>query len=623
VTRKSRLGDVLKRFGSVSESDLNLVIEEQQKQQDHAVPLGELMLRKGLVSKKELGAALQEVTRVTFVDCLSAKVDRQSVKLISRDAALRYCCLPIALQGRVLVVVMAEPQNLQFRDDLRFITGLDISPRLGFRDDIGAAIDTYLPESNEPPEQDEESFTAVPMTDLPEMEFFTASSHQRAREAIREFQAEMRSQPTAAVRLVSQMIATGENKKASDIHIEPQATETQIRMRVDGILREMMQVSQALSTHLVSRIKILADLDIAERRIPQDGRFLVRIGEKKFDLRVSTLPTHYGEKVVIRLLDPDATRVSFADLGFPQDVSAAFGRVLNLPQGLILVCGPTGSGKTTTLYAALNHVSTRAVNIVTVEDPIEYMLKGINQVQVNFKAGLNFASYLRSILRQDPNIIMVGEIRDKETAEIALTSAQTGHLILSTLHTNDSIAALDRLRDLGVPSFLIASSVSAVISQRLLRRLCGCRIEGKVSAAYAVRLREAGIVEPMESTHAPVGCEACDNTGYKGRIGVFEQLTVDDEIRSLLQNEGKADDLRDAAATCGMRFLSDVAIEKARQGLTSLDEVFRVVPFRDHSSAACSNCGRHLVTGFLFCPSCGARIHNVRERANTLPWKGE
>ena len=608
---RPKLGQVLQQEGVLSEKDLDLAISEQK---DQSILLGELLLQKGMVPKDRLVAALQKITRTTYVDCRTVEVDKEVLEFIPRELALKYCCLPLALKGKELLVAMAEPQNLKFLDELRFITGTQLSPQLGFQDEIKAAIAKYLPDPSEP--NDEAALEALLDENDGEaldIEFFTTSSRERAREAIREFQAALRSKPTAAVRLVSNMITEGVRCRASDIHIDPQATDTVIRLRVDGFLRDLMQVPQHLASHLVSRIKILADLDIAERRVPQDGRFLVRVEEKKLDLRVSTLPTHYGEKVVMRLLDPDSTRTSFLNLGFSQEHSEALSHTLHLPQGLVLVCGPTGSGKTTTLYSALNQLCVRSVNIITVEDPIEYMLDGINQVQVNKKAGLTFAGSLRSILRQDPNIVMVGEIRDKETAEIALTAAQTGHLVLSTLHTNDSIASLDRLRDLGVPGFLIASSVTALISQRLLRKLCTCRAERALKSRYEESLLGMGEDYPPVRVYDPVGCEACGNTGYSGRIGVFEVVIVDDEIRRMIQVGAGTQEIRAWAGTRAIRFLKDDALDKVRMGLTSMDEVLRVVPMQERVSLPCQSCGKELMASFAYCPYCGK---HAREASN-------
>ncbi len=320
-------------------------------------------------------------------------------------------------------------------------------------------------------------------------------------------------------------------------------------------------------------------MDISERRVPLDGRFLSRRGNEAFDIRVSTLPTHFGEKVVMRILDPRAANVPFQELGLSRLDAAAFAELVRLPQGMILVTGPTGSGKSTTLYSALSLIRSSATNITTIEDPIEYMLEGANQVQVDVKAGRTFAGCLRSVLRQDPDIVMVGEIRDTETAEIALTGAQTGHLVFSTLHTNDSVSAISRLIDLKIPPFLIASSVNAVLAQRLVRKLCPCRIESFDTTELQSELRGMGYEKTPIVAYFPKGCPNCDNTGYKGRIGVYEMLMIDEHIRQAIRNDVRDDVLRDYATSSGMRLMVDDAISKVLQGITTVNEVLRVIPY--------------------------------------------
>jgi type IV pilus assembly protein PilB len=600
---RKKLGEVLRERGHISTEQLAQALEQQQRK---VILLGEVLLERGLVGRENLVAALEEVTKVRFVDCGSAKPDPEALKLVARAVALRHCVLPLALEDQKLVAVMAEPQNLPTIDELRFVAGKEIAPRLGFRSEILAAIDRYY----ESPVSAPENEVKAPMqdtADLSQVEFFSTSTRQSTQAAMEEFQAELRSQPTPAVRLVSAAIAAAVAKNASDIHIEPQAKALVVRMRVDGVLRELTQIAGELHTSVISRVKILADMDIAERRQPQDGRFGVRVGPKKLDVRVSTLPTHHGEKVVIRLLDPSAPRLEFADLGLAPEGCETLTRILDRPQGMLLVTGPTGSGKTTTLYAALHQLRAPTVNIVTVEDPVEYMLDGINQVQVNVKAGLTFAKCLRSILRQDPNIIMVGEIRDGETAEIALKAAQTGHLVLTTVHTNDSIAAIIRLIDLAIPPFLIASSVTAIMSQRLVRKLCACSKQVAPTPEYAAQLLAVGIEDPGGPMYAPVGCPACDHAGYKGRIGVFEMLVLDEQLRAAIRSGARPDEIRTIARGSGMKTMQEDALEKARSGLTTLTELLRVVPFEQLTVIRCGDCGRELAQTFLFCPYCGTR----------------
>jgi type IV pilus assembly protein PilB len=441
------------------------------------------------------------------------------------------------------------------------------------------------------------------------MEFVSFSDQQRNIDAMREMEAELlqKSKATPAVQIVASMIRAAAAKKASDIHVEPQSTETSIRLRIDGILREHQRVPRALQNPVVSRIKILSDMNIAERRVPQDGRFLVKILGRRLDLRVSTLPTQYGEKVVMRLLETDAPSQDFAGLGFPEGMGGRLRQMLSLPQGTILVTGPTGSGKSTTLYSSLNFVRKSSINIITVEDPVEYVIPGLNQVQVNSKAGLTFASSLRSILRQDPNVIMIGEIRDKETAEIALKAAQTGHLVLSTLHTNDSISAVTRLLDLGIPAFQIAASLTGIIAQRLIRRLCSCRKPAPVTPQYVSQLLQYGVTSSPHERYTAIGCDDCDLTGYKGRIGIYEMLVLHDAIQSAVRDGGRTDTIRALARASGMRLMHEYALEHVLQGFTTLEEVQRVVPVEQVAALNCSSCLRELSASFSFCPYCGEK----------------
>jgi type IV pilus assembly protein PilB len=601
---RKRLGDLLQERGRVSHKDIESAVHEQQRS---SLLLGELLLQRGLVDKDELIAALQEITRATYVDCHTAPVTPEALSLISRSVAARCCALPLSLKGKHLVVVMAEPQNLAVVDELSFISSMEISPHLGFAAEINAAIDKHYGQAtSESFEVEGERLLQIDQEDSSIIKFLNNDTRGSGKEAIHEFYAAKAKQRTPAVRLFSALIAAAVDKKASDLHVDPQASTTVVRLRVDGIMRDLMQIPIQMQESLVSRIKILANMDIAERRAPQDGRVMVQVGPNKFDLRIATLPTHYGEKVVVRLLDPRSAQISLAALGLSPDQLNMVTETLANPQSMFLVTGPTGSGKTTTLYAALNLIRSRAVNVITVEDPIEYMIEGINQVQVHTKAGRTFAKCLRSILRQDPNVIMIGEIRDAETAEIALTSAQTGHMVLSTLHTNDSIAAVMRLIDLNVSPALIAASMSAVLAQRLVRRLCDCRDEVAIAPQFATRLAAAGFTDFESKLHVPVGCAKCDETGYKGRVGVFELLIFDDQIRSLIRSNAPPNEIRNAIRSQGIRSFQEEALDKVRAGLTSLEEVFRVIPFNPGAPARCSVCKRHLNPDFLLCPYCGA-----------------
>jgi type IV pilus assembly protein PilB len=602
---RKKLGEILQDRGQISAASLQQLFEEQKGKM---VRLGELILERGLVDKASLVKALEEVSRVPYLDCTSVECDAAVLQSIPKPMAVRLDVLPVGMEQSRLIVVMAEPQNIATINELRFTTGKDISPRLGFRAEILSAIvrnyDNFKSISSAGSASAADQSASQSGT---EMEFISTSTRQANRDAIQEIQAELQQKKTPAVRLVSEIIQKALEKQASDIHIEPQATATVVRIRVDGVLRELESVPRGVQNSLVSRIKILSDMDIGERRAPQDGRFMVAVGPRKVDMRVSTLPTQYGEKVVMRLLEASAPILSFVDLGLPPDVASRMMQLIALPQGMLLVTGPTGSGKSTTLYSALNLLRKAAVNIVTVEDPVEYALSGVNQVHVNARAGLTFATCLRSILRQDPNVIMVGEIRDLETAEIAMKAAQTGHLVLSTLHTNDSISAVARLLDLGIPEYLIASSVSGILAQRLLRKLCACHGDQEVTQEYSERLAAVGWIHPPNRVAWPKGCSDCDSTGYKGRLGIYELLSIDDSIRSILRGVYKPDLVKTAARNAGMRFMQEDALQKLQAGVTTLEEILRVVPMEAVTGSVCEQCGHDLSPTYRFCPYCGMR----------------
>jgi type IV pilus assembly protein PilB len=614
--KKKKLGEVLRDRGIISPADLQKVIVEQQGKLIH---LGELMLERSLVSKEDLGAALEEVSRIPYLDCASIAPDPNSLKLVPRAMAERLCVLPLRKEHNRLIVAMAAPQNLSALDELRFTTGWEISPRLSFRSELQQAIDKhYAIESGSA-----SSYGTMRGTEgkqFEEIAFFSSSSRQANQEAIQEIQADLRQKKTPAVRLVSEVIQVAMANRASDIHIEPRASDTIVRMRVDGVLRDHQLIPRGLQNSLISRVKILSDMDISERRVPQDGRFMVSINGRQLDLRVSTLPTQYGEKVVIRLLETSAPLTSFGDLGMSADVSEGLSELLSAPQGMILVTGPTGSGKSTTLYASLNKLHQSSVNIVTVEDPIEYVLPGINQVHVNTRAGLTFVSCLRSILRQDPNIIMVGEIRDIETAEIVMKAAQTGHLVLSTLHTNDSVSAIVRLLDLGIPGYLISSSVTGILAQHLVRLLCPCHTVQHATPEFQSRIAQFGMSKLPKSMAVPAGCDKCSQTGYSGRIGIYELLRVDDSVRSIVRTSGNVEQIRDTARSNGMRLIQEDALEKVLTGLTTLEEIVRVVPTENISLMECPKCNERIVPSFKYCPHCGtknaapSKIARIRSR---------
>ncbi len=612
-----RLGEILQSRGKISKADLANALEEQQGK---VIQLGELLLERGLTGKADLVKALEEVNNVPYVNCGELIPDPEVIRLVPRVLAERCCAVPIRREGLRLVVVLAQPQDLNLLHQLQFATGMGISARFGFKEEILSAIRRAYSSSDSA-----ESATSTPeeqsvneaSSGSQEMEFVSTSTRQTSRDAIEEIQIELMQRRTPAVRIVSDIILAAMDKKASDIHIEPQNEGIDVRLRVDGVLRDLRQIPRRLQNSLVSRIKILSDMDIAERRAPQDGRFLVKMPGHQLDMRVSSIPTQHGEKIVMRLLENDSATQTLPELGMDPELDKTFRQILSLPQGALLVVGPTGSGKSTTLYSALNFLRKPSVNIVTVEDPVEYVLPGINQVHVNTKAGLTFAICLRSILRQDPNIIMVGEIRDRETAEICMKSAQTGHFVLSTLHSNDSISAIIRLLDLEVPGYLIASSVSGILAQRLVRKLCTCRNRVPADPEFVAQMRAAGATHDQEWRGIPIGCPACDQTGFKGRIGVFEFLILDEGVRNLIRTSATSEQIRVWMRSQGMTLMQEDALKKVDLVLTTLEEIQRVVAFESVTSFECKNCERKLASVFHYCPYCGERRLHVRQRTNS------
>jgi type IV pilus assembly protein PilB len=614
--KRKRLGEVLHERGKISARDLEKALEEQQQKLSH---LGELLLERGLVGKSDLISALEEVSLVPYVDIATTPVDPATLRLIPREVAERLSVLPIRRDLSRLVVVMSDPRNPSAIKELGAIAGMTISPRLAFHAELREAIAHHYSQLST---ESAETVSVISGNSADEMEFISTSTRQANKDAIAEAQAELRSQKTPAVRLVSEIIRAAMEKRASDIHIDPRLKDTGVRIRIDGVLRDFQHVPRSLQHSLVSRIKILADMDIAEHRNPQDGRFMISTKNRSLDLRVSTLPTQYGEKVVIRLLEPSAPLLNFTEIGFAPAIGDGLQKLLSLPQGLILVTGPTGSGKSTTLYSALNKLRKPSVNIVTVEDPVEYALPGINQVHVNTKAGLTFASALRSMLRQDPNVIMVGEIRDQETAEIALKAAQTGQLVLSTLHTNDSVSAIVRLLDLGVPPFLIASSVIGIVAQRLVRKLCACHSVEPITSELSRRLSDAGLPGAERDIRVPGACGACDRTGFKGRTAVAELMIVNEPIRAMIRAGESTDAIRELARVRGMRLMHEDGLDKVKMGLTTYDEILRIVPFEFVARCLCSSCGQQLHADFQYCPFCGERRSNNQPDSSKLEREG-
>jgi type IV pilus assembly protein PilB len=543
--------------GVIDDVQLNDALEVQKVSGGQ---LGRVLVELGYASQSAILKILAEQIGIPFVDFAERRPDPTVVAVVPRDLATRYSLMPVAFDesGR-LIVAMADPQNVLALDDLRIVTGYDCVPAIATRDDIMGTIEQVYNAAHQ------------------------AGTHQLVSSELAggsdEDLTKMSEVTTDApiVKLVNFIITKAVGDRASDIHIEPQEHDLRVRYRIDGVLHEMMRSPKSAQAAVISRFKIMADMDIAENRKPQDGHTSIQVGHHLLDLRVSTLPTVYGERIVLRILRKDSILLQMSDLGFLPQVLERFESSVRKPYGAVLVTGPTGSGKSTTLYAAVNALNEASRHILTAEDPVEYRLAGVNQIQTNARAGLTFASALRSFLRCSPDVILVGEIRDRETAKIAIESALTGHLVLSTLHTNDAASAVTRLVEMGVEPFLVSSSVDCVLAQRLARRLCdSCREEYEPPRQL---LLDAGFpADNLPKTlWKAVGCRKCGGTGYRGRLGLHEVLNMSDEISRLTVTGATSEAIRKQAIAEGMLTLRDDGLEKCLMGLTSVEEVSRVV----------------------------------------------
>lgn len=551
--RNRRLGEILIESGDISQQQLD---EALRVSREKGSVLGETILELGFVDEKTLYRNLATLFRVPYLDLNTVVIDKDAVAMIPQDIAKKYIAIPVKKEGRRLVVTMTDPINFYGIDDMQNISGMNIETVISAQRDILNAIDRYYgSESAEKAFEDlRKEYSSINLTELSEI---SAS--------------EVASAPV--VRLIDSILQHAIKSNASDIHIEPTVSALKIRFRIDGQMQEVMTSSMSTHPAMITRIKIMGGMDIAEKRVPQDGRVETVIDGINIDLRISTLPTVYGEKAVIRILGGTSGTLSREQLGLSENNNLLMDKIIKSPHGIVLISGPTGSGKTTTLYALLKEFNKPNINIITVEDPVEYKLEGINQVQVNAKAGLTFASGLRSILRQDPDIIMIGEIRDSETAQIAIRASITGHLVLSTIHTNDSASAVVRLVDMGIEPYLVSSSLVGVVSQRLVRNICPrCKTSYQPSPS---ELELLNINEPT-TLYRGEGCPACNFTGYRGRRGIYEILVVTKEIRELINQKASTDEIMQMALKQGTATLRFSCRQLVLSGDTTFEEYLKV-----------------------------------------------
>jgi type IV pilus assembly protein PilB len=547
-TTRKRLGDLLIEARLITEEQLNKVLQEKSERQK----LGDALLQQGLITEQQLIEVLEFQLGIPHVSLYRYPIDASLLTLVPREEARKNYLIPLKKEENRLYIAMADPMDYIAMDDLRLSSGFQIEPVIATKDEIIKAINRHYGLDDSLQEW---------IGDLPKQESLEKN--------------EM-TDDSPIVRLVNQMLLNAIQQRASDIHIDPQESKILIRYRIDGVLRIERSLPKHMHNVLIARIKIMSNLNITEHRLPQDGRTKINAEHYSVDIRVSTLPTMYGEKVVLRILDLSSALNDLDRLGFNPINLKRFNHLIEHPNGIILITGPTGSGKSSTLYAALNRLNTDEVNIITIEDPVEYQLDGVNQIQVNPNIGMTFAAGLRAILRQDPNIIMVGEVRDKETAEIAIRASLTGHMVLSTIHTNDSVSTITRLIDMGVEPFLVAASLSGVVSQRLVRRVCrDCQQEQEPTVREKEIFSKRGI--QVQRIMRGKGCGTCNMTGYRGRVAIHEILVMDDEIRRIIMNNKPITAVKNQALKNGTIFLIDDGLLKVKQGITTTEEVLRVV----------------------------------------------
>ncbi|MEO0137030.1 MAG: type IV-A pilus assembly ATPase PilB [candidate division WOR-3 bacterium] len=565
-----KLGEILVKHGFITEDMLARALEEQKKD---GTRLGSTLIKLGYLKEEDLLRALSIHFGVKSIDLKSTQLDSNILKLIPSEIAAKYLVVPVKRLGRTLSLAMVNPGDMNAIEDIKFATGYDIEPLVASEEAILKIINEHYHVEKMLADVMYELETADAMESSVKVMEEVVEQKTKEEEDLSNVADDSDSGP--ALKLVSKIISDAVEMNVSDIHIEPYENDMRVRYRIDGILHEVLKPPKKMNRAIATVIKVMAKLKVEEKRLPQDGRIKARVHNKIIDIRVSTVPTLFGEKIALRLLDRSAIQLNLDLLGFEESTLKSFRRAIRTPYGIVLVTGPTGSGKTTTLYSALTELNDPGVNIITAEDPVEYSLMGINQLQVNEKIGLTFASALRAYLRQDPNIIMVGEIRDLETAEIAIRASLTGHLVLSTVHTNSAAATITRLVNMNIEPFLIASTLLSVLSQRLLRKVCmKCRTEVKYPPEV---LLDAGI-DPKKidfPLYRGEGCKECRGTGYKGRIGIFENMLVTPRIRELILKRATAEEIEKVAVEEGMLTLRGSALEKLRQGLTTVEEVIR------------------------------------------------
>jgi type IV pilus assembly protein PilB len=604
MAQRKRLGEILVEACIISQEQLDEALRLQESQNRL---IGQILVDMGWVSEYEVCRAVAEILNIKYVDVEGALISQEVVQLAPEGLAAKRNILPLFIQDKTLYLAMENPLDVDVIQRIEFRTGMQVRPMIAPPSQLRETVRKHY---------DVDEYIGSMLGNVVEENAVSVEAETEVSEnSVDIGEVKKISEGSQIVKLANLIISEGVKRRASDIHIEPTAKHVNVRYRIDGMLTKGIQVPNWLQLPLISRIKVISGMDIAERRKPQDGRIRVRYTQRKIDLRISTLLTNFGEKVVIRILDSKTSSHDLSRLGISAEHLKLYRTLISQPQGWILVTGPTGSGKTTTLYASLNAMKDVTKNIITVEDPIEYQLEGINQVQVNPKAGLTFASGLRSILRQDPNVILVGEIRDAETAGIAMQASETGHLVLSTLHTNDSISTVNRLFNLGISPDLVASNLLVVVAQRLVRRICPkCKTE---YVPDVQELQRIGIYNGQRSpfvAYKGSGCRTCKQTGYYGQIGIYELFAPNDRLRNEIARRPTKQILKQLATEAGMKTMLQDGIEKVRQGITTIDEVARVCyvePDESVRTIECPECGEALTENEDICTSCQSYLNKI------------
>ncbi|MBF0488089.1 MAG: Flp pilus assembly complex ATPase component TadA [Nitrospirae bacterium] len=603
--KPKRLGEILLDAKTISTEQLEACLSNQKASKKK---LGDIIVQMGFSTETEIARALSSQLNLPYVDLSKVVIKASATGLIDKDFALKHSIMPISATTRLMQIAMVNPMDIDSIREVKYMVNRDVDIVISTATDIESAINKYYTREGAKPDQVDYSdmkdiFDAV-SDDIGSLEVTAERIDVSGSEANRLIKD---SESTPIVQFVNKTIFGAIKTKASDIHMEPSETGFRVRLRVDGIMAGFTQIAKSLAPSVTSRIKVMAKMDISERRIPQDGGIKIKVDGKGVDLRVSTLPTQFGEKIVIRVLDQSASNLSLLDIGLADKDYQMLLEMIEKPQGLVIVTGPTGSGKSTTLYSSLYHLTNDRNNIITLENPVEYNMKGANQVNINEKAGLTFAAALRSVLRQDPDIIMLGEMRDPETAEIAIQASITGHLVISTLHTTTAVSAITRLRGMNVKTHFIASSLNGIVAQRLVRKLCPkCKQPYRPTMEELIVLGLSGeYISNDVKFFQPKGCDDCGGRGYRGRVGIYEIVPASAKVRKLIYEDAGENEITHAAREAGMTSIIEDGLKKVMMGTTSLDEVLRVTSnIASSEIILCHSCMAPLNADFVFCPFC-------------------